>query len=169
VTPALRCDVARRAVGSIEFSAPRRWKTSRQRATNPNLYDGIFKETWEHIEGKLTAGISGHLTRVGATQDLAALDIDLAAITQAGGWKSTRMPQQYAEKINAARSGMARAAEKAGRDSITVERSARWSRTSARGIWVQARVVKNDADPDTFGDEELIHCEEVVGLAKSSS
>jgi hypothetical protein len=55
---------------------------------------------------------------VGATQDLAALDIYLAAITQAGGWKSPRMPSQYAEKINAARSGMARAAEKAGRDSI---------------------------------------------------
>jgi hypothetical protein len=43
-------------------------------------------------------------------------DIDLAAITQAGGWKSTRMPLQYAEKINAARSGMARAAAATGRD-----------------------------------------------------
>lgn len=32
------------------------------------------------------------------------------------GWKSTRMPLQYAEKINAARSGMARAALAAGRD-----------------------------------------------------
>ena len=41
---------------------------------------------------------------------------DLAAITQAGGWKSTRMPLQYAEKINAARSGMARAAAVTGRD-----------------------------------------------------
>jgi hypothetical protein len=59
--------------------------------------------------------ISGHSTRVGATQDLAALDIDLAAITQAGGWKSPRMPLQYAEKINSARSGMARAAIKCGR------------------------------------------------------
>jgi integrase len=39
-------------------------------------------------------------------KDLAELDIDLAAITQAGGWKSTRMPLQYAEKINAARSGL---------------------------------------------------------------
>jgi hypothetical protein len=29
---------------------------------------------------------------------------------QAGGWKSTRMSLQYAERINAARSGMARAA-----------------------------------------------------------
>jgi len=53
---------------------------------------------------------------VGATQDLAELDIDLAAITQAGGWKSTRMPLQYAEKINAARSAMARAAAVSGRD-----------------------------------------------------
>ena len=54
--------------------------------------------------------MSGHSTRVGAAQDLAELEIDLAAITQAGGWKSTRMPLQYAEKIAAARSGMARAA-----------------------------------------------------------
>jgi hypothetical protein len=44
------------------------------------------------------------------------LDIDLGAITQAGGWKSTLMPLKYAEKINAARSGKARAAEKTGRD-----------------------------------------------------
>jgi hypothetical protein len=54
--------------------------------------------------------------RVGATQDLAELDIDLAAITQAGGWKSPRMPLHYAEKINVARSGMAKAAEKSGRN-----------------------------------------------------
>jgi hypothetical protein len=60
--------------------------------------------------------VSGHSTRVGATQDLAALDIDLAAITQAGDRKSTRMPLQYGEKINAARSGMAEAAEKSGRN-----------------------------------------------------
>ena len=53
---------------------------------------------------------------VGELQLAATLDIDLAAITQAGGWKSTRMPLQYAEKINAARSGMARAAAAGGRD-----------------------------------------------------
>jgi hypothetical protein len=72
-----------------------------------------------HIPARYVAAVSGHSTRVGATQDLAALDIDLAAITQAGGWKSPRMPLQYAEKINVGRSGMARAAEKTGRDSIT--------------------------------------------------
>jgi integrase/recombinase XerD len=66
---------------------------------------------------RIVGWVSGHSTRVGATQDLAALDIDLAAITQAGAWKSTRMPLQYAERMNAARSGMARAAEESGRDS----------------------------------------------------
>jgi hypothetical protein len=70
------------------------------------------------MPGRFVAQVSGHSTRVGAAQDLAEFDIDLAAITQASGWKSPRMPLQYAEKINAGRSGMARAAEKAGRDSI---------------------------------------------------
>ncbi len=65
---------------------------------------------------RFVAQVSGHPTRVGATEDLAVLDIDLVAIRQAGGWKSTRMPLQYAEKINAARSEMARAAAASGRD-----------------------------------------------------
>lgn len=85
---------------------------------NPGSIAPIFKRVaqWIGMPERFAARVSGHSTRVGATQDLAALDIDLAAITQAGGWKSTRMPLQYAEKINAARSGMARAASAAGRD-----------------------------------------------------
>jgi hypothetical protein len=60
--------------------------------------------------------MSGRSTRIGdAAQDLAELNLDLAAITQAGGWKSTRMLLQYAEKINATRSRMARAAAASGR------------------------------------------------------
>jgi hypothetical protein len=67
--------------------------------------------------GKVRDQASGHSTRVGAAQDLSSeLDIDLVAITQAGGWKSPRVPLQYAEKINAARSRMARAAAATGRD-----------------------------------------------------
>ena len=87
---------------------------------NPGSIAPIFKRVaqWIGMPERFVAEVSGHSTRVGAAQDLAALDIDLAAITQAGGWKSTRMPLQYAEKVNAARSGMARAAEKSGRDSI---------------------------------------------------
>jgi integrase len=78
----------------------------------------IFKRVaqWIGMPERFINRVSGHSTRVGATQDLTALDIDLAAITQAGGWKSTRMPLQYAEKINVTRSGMAKAAEKSGRD-----------------------------------------------------
>jgi integrase len=87
-------------------------------ALNPGSIAPIFKRIaqWIGMPARSVRQVSGHSTRVGATQDLAALDIDLAAITQAGGWKSTRMPLQYAEKINAARSGMARAAAAAGRD-----------------------------------------------------
>src|SRR5271169_143670 len=88
-------------------------------ALHPGSIAPIFKRVaqWIGMPARFVAEVSGHSTRVGAAQDLAELDIDLAAITQAGGWKSPRMPLQYAEKINAARSAMARAAEKAGRDS----------------------------------------------------
>jgi integrase len=73
---------------------------------------------WIGLPERVVEHVSGHSTRVGATQDLAALDIDLAAITQAGGWKSTRMPIQYAEKVSASRSAMARAADKTLRNAI---------------------------------------------------
>ena len=87
-------------------------------ALNPGSIAPIFKRVaqWIGMPARFVAEVSGHSTRVGAAQDLAALDIDLAAITQAGGWRSTRMPLQYAEKINAARGAMARAAEKQGRN-----------------------------------------------------
>jgi integrase len=87
-------------------------------ALNPGSIAPIFKRVaqWIGLPERVVNHVSGHSTRVGATQDLAALDIDLAAITQAGGWKSTRMPLQYAEKISAGRSGMARAAAASGRD-----------------------------------------------------
>jgi hypothetical protein len=91
-------------------------------ALNPGSIAPIFKRValWIGMPARFVAEVSGHSRRVGAAQDLAALDIDLAAITQAGGWKSTRMPLQYAEKINAAWSGMARAAAAAasGRDEL---------------------------------------------------
>jgi integrase len=84
----------------------------------------VFKRVaqWIGMPARFVDQVSGHSTRVGAAQDLAELDIDLAAITQAGGWKSTRMPLKYAEKINAARSGMARAAAANGRDEAVFEK-----------------------------------------------
>jgi len=100
--------VFRRLVGRGHIGGP----------LNPGSIAPIFKRVaqWIGMPARFIAEISGHSTRVGAAQDLAALDIDLAAITQAGGWKSPRMPLQYAERINAARSGMARAAAASGRD-----------------------------------------------------
>ena len=76
-------------------------------ALNSGSIAAIFKRVakWIGMPGRFVAQVSGHSTRVGAAQDLAELDIDLAAITQAGGWKSPRMPLQYAEKINPATSG----------------------------------------------------------------
>jgi integrase len=100
--------VFRRLIGRHQIGGP----------LHPGSVAPIFKRVaqWIGMPARFVEKVSGHSTRVGAAQDLAALDIDLAAITQAGGWKSTRMPLQYAEKINAARSGMARAAAVTGRD-----------------------------------------------------
>jgi hypothetical protein len=54
-------------------------------------------------------------------QDPAELDTDSPAITQGRGWKSQRLPLQYAEKINTARSGMPKAG---GEKTVTPEPNA---------------------------------------------
>jgi integrase len=69
---------------------------------------GLDRKEWERI--------SGHSCRVGAAQDLLALNIDMASIMQAGRWRDTRMPMRYGEKVLANRGAMARAAKSQGRD-----------------------------------------------------
>jgi site-specific recombinase XerD len=78
----------------------------------------IFKRVgrWIKLPAEEVAAISGHSIRVGATQDLLALNIDLASVMQAGRWKSTHMPMRYGEKVIATRGGMARAAVEQGRE-----------------------------------------------------
>jgi integrase len=71
---------------------------------------------WIKMPADEVAEVSGHSIRVGATQDLLALNIDLASVMQAGRWKTNRMPMRYGEHVLAARGGMARAAEAQGRD-----------------------------------------------------
>jgi integrase len=68
---------------------------------------GLPKEEWERI--------SGHSCRVGAAQDLLALNMDLPSVMQAGRWRDTRMPMRYGEKVLAGRGAMARAAKTQGR------------------------------------------------------
>jgi hypothetical protein len=42
---------------------------------------------------------AGTLFGSGATQDLLALNIDLASVMQAGRWKTNRMPMRYGEHV----------------------------------------------------------------------
>jgi len=84
--------------------------------------DGVaqaFKRVaeWIGMPEEDVAQVNGHSIRVGATQDLLALNIDLASVMQAGRWKTNRMPMRYGEHVLAARGGMARAAQEQGRDS----------------------------------------------------
>jgi hypothetical protein len=77
----------------------------------------VFKSVARHIKmpAEEIQAISGHSVRVGATQDLLALNIDLASVMQAGRWKSHRMPMRYGEHVMAGLGGMARAARAQGR------------------------------------------------------
>jgi integrase len=70
---------------------------------------------WIGLPAEEYRRISGHSARVGAAQDLLALNIDMASVMQAGRWKDTRMPMRYGEKVLASRGGMARAAKSQGR------------------------------------------------------
>jgi integrase len=85
---------------------------------NADVIADIFKRVgkWIKLADEEVAALSGHSIRVGATQDLLALNIDLASVMQAGRWKSTRMPMRYGEEVVAARGGMARAAKDQGRN-----------------------------------------------------
>jgi integrase len=76
---------------------------------------------WIKMPAEEVAHVSGHSIRVGATQDLLALNIDLASVMQAGRWKTNRMPMRYGEHVLAGRSGMARAAQAQGRDTANPE------------------------------------------------
>jgi site-specific recombinase XerD len=83
--------------------------------------DGVaqaFKRVarWIGFTQEEVAAVSGHSIRVGATQDLLALNIDLVSVMQAGRWKTHRMPMRYGEHVLAARGGMARAATLQGRE-----------------------------------------------------
>ena len=64
------------------------------------------------LTAEQVARISGHSSRVGAAQDMAASDrIEMPAIMQAGGWKSPQMVARYTQRQAARRSGAAKLAE----------------------------------------------------------
>ena len=62
------------------------------------------------LPAQVVERISGHSTRVGATQDMVAGGIATAAIQHAGRWKTTAMVNRYGERLLARRSGAAQLA-----------------------------------------------------------
>ncbi len=65
--------------------------------------------------------VSGHSIRVGATQDMLALNIDLAFVMHAGRWKTTVMPMRYGRKFRRAAAGWrGRPKRRGGRSELQV-------------------------------------------------
>jgi integrase len=83
----------------------------------PQVVSTVFRKIgqWIGLEQKEWEDLSGHSVRVGAAQDLLALNMDLSSVMQAGRWTDTRMPMRYGEKVLAGRGAMARAAKSQGR------------------------------------------------------
>ncbi len=82
------------------------------RSLDPSQIPRIFKAMARAagLPEDVVAGISGHSARVGATQDMIASGVELAAILQAGRWKTTAMVYRYGERLMARRSGAAQLA-----------------------------------------------------------
>ena len=74
----------------------------------PRIFKAMAREAG--LPDGVVGGLSGHSTRVGATQDMVAAGIELPAILQAGRWKSTAMVNRYGERLLARRSGAAQLA-----------------------------------------------------------
>ena len=85
---------------------------------SPEAVSRAFKAVARYLElpAEDVEAVSGHSVRVGATQDMLALNIDLASVMREGRWTTVRMPMRYGEHVMAARGGMARAAKEQGRD-----------------------------------------------------
>jgi len=65
-------------------------------------------EVWRQHKRAFVAGYSGHSTRIGAAQDLAAANVSLVNIMTAGGWRDPTMPAHYSRAQAAEQGGMAR-------------------------------------------------------------
>ncbi|WP_419166684.1 tyrosine-type recombinase/integrase [Candidatus Palauibacter sp.] len=74
----------------------------------PRIYRAMAERAG--LPAKIVRRLSGHSPRVGAAQDMIAKGIGIAAIMQAGRWKSARMVQRYGERLLAKRNGAAQLA-----------------------------------------------------------
>jgi hypothetical protein len=83
-----------------------------------DVISDIYKRVarWLGMSAKQVSQVSGHSVRVGAAQDLLALNLDIGSPMEAGRWPSTRMPMRYGEAVRVTRGGPARAVLAQGRD-----------------------------------------------------
>lgn len=78
-----------------------------------SLTDHEVARIFKRLAGRVGAGdlgitgIAGHSTRIGAAHDLIEAGFDVAAIANAGGWKSLMMPNYYTRELRAKQSAMA--------------------------------------------------------------
>jgi integrase len=77
------------------------------------LTDHEVARTFKRLAQRVDAGgqgvtdIAGHSTRIGAAHDLVEAGFDVAAIANAGGWKSLMMPNYYTRELRTKQSAMA--------------------------------------------------------------
>lgn len=83
----------------------------------PQSVTDVFQRVrkWIRLPRDEWQKLSGHSARVGATQDLFAINMELAAVMQQGRWKDARMPARYGERMLAKRGAMADLATTQGR------------------------------------------------------
>jgi integrase len=110
--------VFRRIIGRGRVTYDQRGRGQIGERLSPDAVARAFKAVAEFLDLPVEEiqQVSGHSVRVGATQDLLALNIDLASVMREGRWKTVRMPMRYGENVMAAQGGMARAAREQGRD-----------------------------------------------------
>ena len=110
--------VFRRIIGRGTLTYDKKGKGRMGGRLSPEAVARAFKTVARYLKlpAEDVVAVSGHSVRVGATQDLLALNVDLASVMREGRWKSVRMPMRYGEHVMAARGGMARAAKEQGRD-----------------------------------------------------
>jgi site-specific recombinase XerD len=105
-------DCAGLATGPV-FRAIRKNGVAKPSPLEPGEIARLLKEmaTRAGIDSTM---ISGHSARVGMSQDLVAAGSDLAAVMQAGRWKSPTMPARYSEHLLAAKGAVAQYYQRRG-------------------------------------------------------
>jgi len=83
-----------------------RWAIGRSRITRSRGFSsGLAQRVG--VGGFDAARIAGHSTRIEAEHDLVEAGFDVAAIANAGGWKSLMMPNYYTRELRVKQSAMA--------------------------------------------------------------